>query len=154
MICIKIFIEQIKIGANVFTCSTDLPRISRWIWWVKSSIRFSTSLVTYMIKFVLDSRLNIFYHIFNTTYIINNQCNLLPCLNMATDLWQIARDLRWIQSLQTLLDTPIPFYNRRSFSLPRTHQIPSKHLKFLIEKNNCIFKKDLNIYIFQLQNLV
>ena len=46
MIWIKIFIEQMRIGAKVLTCSTQRANISRWTWWVRSSMRFSTSFVT------------------------------------------------------------------------------------------------------------
>ena len=46
MIWIKIFIEQMRMGAKVLTCSTQRANISRWTWWVRSSMRFSTSFVT------------------------------------------------------------------------------------------------------------
>ena len=46
-ICMKIFIEQIRMGAKVLTWSTLLANISRCTWCVRSSMRLSTSLVTW-----------------------------------------------------------------------------------------------------------
>ncbi len=42
----NIFMEQMRMGASVLICSEHLERHSRWIWWVRSSVRLETSLVT------------------------------------------------------------------------------------------------------------
>ena len=46
MIWMKIFIEQMRMGARVLTCSMERERVSLCTWCVRSSVLFATSRVT------------------------------------------------------------------------------------------------------------
>ena len=46
MIWMKIFMEQMRMGARVLTCSVERESVSRCTWCVRSSVLFATSRVT------------------------------------------------------------------------------------------------------------